>query len=843
MTDAPATPRSPEAERRWGHDVEEQFEKVWAKPTGLAYLSAVNNSVIGRRFIITAFLFFLAGGVLALLMRTQLIVPENDFLSPEVYNQLFTMHGTTMMFLFAVPIMEAFGVYLIPGMIGCRDLAFPRLSAYGYWCFLFGGILLFSGFLIGAAPDGGWFMYVPLTSKEFSPGMNQDFWLLGVTFVEIASIAGALELIVTILKLRAPGMSLDRMPIFAWYMLAVSFMIIIGFPPLVLGSILLEAERAFDLPFYDVARGGDPLLWQHLFWIFGHPEVYIIFLPAAGLVSAMLPSLARNRLVGYHFLVLAVVGTAFLSFGLWVHHMYATGISRMALSFFAGASLAVSIPSGIQVFAWIATLWTGRPKLQTPLLFIVGFIIIFVIGGLTGVMIAMFPFDWQVHDTYFVVAHFHYVLIGGMVFPLFAALTYYLPRATGRMLSETGGKVSFWLMFIGFNVTFLPMHLTGLVGMPRRVFTYPGSIGWDWLNFISTVGSYVFAAGVLVFIANFLWHLGRGKPAPINPWNSGTLDWAIEVPTPPYNLRSIPHVASPEPLWDQNGLLESIRDGQEYLATAPEGRRETLATSMIEGRPDHVVRLPHPTYLPLLAALATAVAFVGVLLAVYEAAAAGGAAFLAILGFWLWEAAPEATEKAVGNGLRLPIEAGGHRATGWLGAVLFVVVSSVIFTSLIYSFFYLWTSNDVWPPLGYRIALGVPEVAVGVLLAFALAGTYATDWSERIGHRSGVRLGLGFTIIAFGGLLAAEIIAYQTLPFDVSGHAYTALIGAFGLCHALHVALALGATIFALGAQLFAGVSPRRHLSRQIATLFSYYTIGQGGIVFIVIYYSANAFG
>src|SRR5690606_16021404 len=361
-------------------------------------------------------------------------------------------------------------------------------------------------------------MYAPLTTKAFSPGIEQDFWLLGVTFIEISSIGGALELIVSILKTRAPGMSLNRMPIFAWYMLAVSFMIVIGFPPLVLGSILLEVERAFGIPFYDVARGGDPLLWQHLFWIFGHPEVYIIFLPAAGIVSSMLPSLARSRLIGYHLIVLAAVGTAFLSFGLWVHHMYATGIPRIALSFFAGASLAVAIPSGIQVFAWIATLWSGRPVLTTPLLFVLGFVVIFVLGGLTGVMVAMVPFDLQAHDTYFVVAHFHYVLIGGMVFPLFAALTFYLPRATGKMLSESLGRLTFWLMFVGFNAAFLPMHLTGLLGMPRRVFTYPDGIGWNGLNMTSSFGAYAMAAGVLVFIVNVIWSARRGQDAGENPW-------------------------------------------------------------------------------------------------------------------------------------------------------------------------------------------------------------------------------------------------------------------------------------------------------------------------------------
>lgn len=843
MTESYAGSRSPGSETVVGMKAEKQFEAAWEPPKGFRSLSAVNNLIIGQRFLVTGFIFFLLGGIQALLMRTQLLVPENNFLSAELYNQIFTMHGTTMMFLFAVPIMEAFAVYIIPAMLGTRDLTFPRLSAYGYWCYLFGGILLYSSFLVSAAPDGGWFMYTPLSGKEFSPGINQDFWLLGVTFVEIASVSGAIELIVTILRARAPGMSLNRMPIFAWYMLAVSFMIIFGFPPLILASILLEAERAFDIPFYDVTRGGDPLLWQHLFWIFGHPEVYIIFLPAAGLVSAMLPSLVGSRLVGYHLLVLAVIGTAFLSFGLWVHHMYATGIPRLALSFFAGASMAVSIPSGIQVFAWIATIWNGRPVLHTPLLFVIGFILIFVIGGLSGVMVAMVPFDWQVHDTYFVVAHFHYVLIGGMVFPLFAAFYYYIPRSTGRMLSERLGKIHFWLMFAGFNVAFFPMHLTGLIGMPRRVYTYPAGIGWDTLNLISSFGSYLMGASILVFIFNFFWHLRRGVPAGDNPWRSEGLDWANISPVPSYNVRSIPEVTSRAPLWDQEGLHDRIQSAREYLPTAFEGKREILATSIGGAEPDHVIRLPHPTFVPLFAALATAAVFIGLLTSQYTASLIGVAAFIAILAWWLWDPLPEKDMKDVGKGLRLPIGAHDRRSVGWLGAVIFLFVDATIFASLIFSHFYMWTSASTWPPTGYQSAPGVPALVTCVLLAVALLAAALTYRSMKLGAHWFVAAGLIFSVLINGGLLYAVYEAYRELPFAVSSHVYASLVAALGTYHWLHVLLATGAALFALARSFFAGVTPAHSLPARIAILFSYYMVAQGGIVIALIYYGPGTSG
>lgn len=580
-------------------DLHERFFAFWHTPPGWRGASAVNHTAVGRRYLVTGLLFFLAGGLLAMAMRGQLATAAGIELDHETYHQLVTMHGTTMMFLFAVPILEGFAIYLIPKMIGARDLPFPRLSAFGYWCFLFGGLFLYSSFLLDAAPDGGWFMYLPLNSKEFSPGLGADFWLLGVTFIEVSALSAAIELIVAILKTRAPGMTLGRMPLFAWYIFVVALMILFGFPPLILASVLLEAQRAFGLVFFDVERGGDPLLWQHLFWLFGHPEVYIIFLPAAGIVTTVIETFTRRPLVGYAWVVTAIVATGFLSFGLWVHHMYTTGIPRLSLSFFSAASMAVAIPSGIQVFAWLATLWHGRPVMSVPLLYVFGFLFTFVLGGLTGVMVALVPFDAQVHDSHFVVGHLHYVLFGGMVFPLIAGLYYWLPLLTRGTTSDWVGRLGFWFIFAGFQITFLPMHLTGLAGMPRRVYTYPEGLGWEWLNLISSVGGFVLAVGIAIAGVDLYLRLRSGATTESNPWQAGTLEWALRLPVPPYNFISIPPVTGRYPLWEQPTLVAASERGEYFLGDPAAGRRETLGTRIGDASPEQVIRLPHPSWYPL----------------------------------------------------------------------------------------------------------------------------------------------------------------------------------------------------------------------------------------------------
>ncbi|HKI04351.1 MAG TPA: cytochrome c oxidase subunit I [Thermoanaerobaculia bacterium] len=580
------------------------LERTWKHGTGLwGWLTEVHHAAIGKRIIVTALIFFALGGIEALLIRIQLARPENRLLGPDLYNEVFTTHGTTMMFLFAVPMMLGLGLYLVPLMVGTRDVAFPRLNAFSYWLYLIGGLLLYTGFFLNTGPDAGWFSYVPLAGPEYSPGKRVDVWAQMITFTEISSLAMAINLIVTIFKQRAPGMSLNRIPIFVWAMLVTSFMVVFAMPAVMLSSTMLALDRLVDTHFFNQGQGGDPLMWQHLFWFFGHPEVYIIFLPATGIVSTLLPPFARREVFGYLALVLSLVATGFMGFGLWVHHMFATGLPQLGASFFTAASIMIAIPSGTQMFCWIATLWGGRLRFQTPLLYVLGFIFTFLIGGLTGVMLAAVPLDLQVHDTFFVVAHFHYVLIGGAVFPLLGGLFYWFPKMTGRMLSETWGKVSFWLVFLGFNLTFFPLHVLGFQGMPRRVYTYLPETGWGDLNLLATIGSGVLTLGVLAYVINMLSSLVAGPPAGNDPWASDTLEWSTTSPPPPYNFQHLPTVGGRSPLW-------LWRDDQPVVTGLRSDRREMLATNLLDAEPDHRDILPGPTIWPLILGLGVGTTFI-----------------------------------------------------------------------------------------------------------------------------------------------------------------------------------------------------------------------------------------
>lgn len=646
---------------------EQRLRAVWANPTGWRYWTSVNNYQIGLWYGSAAFAFMLFAGVLALLVRMQLAVPDNDFLSADFFNQAFTLHGTVMMFLFAVPIFEAAAIFLLPPMLGAREMPFPRLGAFSFWSFLLGGIFVCGSIFFNAAPSAGWFMYPPLaTDKEFS-GIGADIWLLGLSFIEVASIAAAVELIVGIMKCRAPGMRINLMPLFAWYLLIVAGMILFAFPPLIAGDLLFEMERMFDWPFFDAARGGDPLLWQHLFWIFGHPEVYIIFLPAIALMAMIVPTFSQRPIVGYSWIVLAAVGTGFLSFGLWVHHMFATGLPQISLAFFSAASEAVAIPTGVQIFVFIATMLAGRVIFSTPMLFGTGGLAIFVIGGLTGVMVALAPFDWQAHDTYFVVAHLHYVLIGGMLFPVVAGLYYYYPLIDAKKLSDRLGRLAFWLMFSGFNIAFFPMHLSGLRGMPRRVFTYPAEIGWDWLNLISTAGAFIFAAGVLVVVFDVLRPKHRQPRGEFNPWNAGTLEWVSE-PEENWGVRSIPIVRSRYPLWDQKDLARKVNEGRYYLPDAEEGWREGLVTSVLDAEPIQVLRVGGTSHVTIVSALSLGGAFIALTFHWWIATALAAIICFCAIIYWLWTGTgeiPEKPEKDVGLGLSLPLYASGSDSVGW----------------------------------------------------------------------------------------------------------------------------------------------------------------------------------
>ena len=577
---------------------------TWSAQPGLwGALSTVDHKVIGRRYIATAFVFLALGGMLSLLMRLQLAQPEARFIGPDRYNQIFTMHGSNMMFLFAVPVMQAMAVYLVPLMVGTRNIAFPRLNAFSYWIYLAGGLLLWIAFIVDTGPDVGWFAYVPLSGPQYGVGKRADIWAQMITFTEVSALAIAVEIVVTVFKQRAPGMSLDRIPLFVWSMLVTSFLVILAMPAIMIASTSLILDRLVGTHFFNPAEGGDVLLWQHLFWFFGHPEVYIIFLPAVGMVSTIVATFTGRPVVGYLAMVMALVATGILAFGLWVHHMFVAGLPRLGESFFTASSMAIAVPAGLQIFCWLATIWAGKPIFKTPFLFVIGFMVIFVIGGLTGVMVASVPFDTQVHDTYFVVAHFHYVLVGGAVFPLLGAIYYWFPKLTGKMMSETLGRWVFGLIFVGFNLTFFPMHILGLQGMPRRIYTYQPEMPWAGLNMFISLSAIALAAGFLLFFVDAIRSARSGAVAAANPWGASTLEWATASPPQPYNFARPPVVGSREPLWTEAAALP-------VAAGLRVDRRELLVTSVVEGIPEARESSVGNSIWPLWAALATTLTLV-----------------------------------------------------------------------------------------------------------------------------------------------------------------------------------------------------------------------------------------
>lgn len=812
----------------------EALRRVWAVPRGYRLVTAVNNQVIGVLYIGVAFLFFILAGILALIMRTQLAVPGNNLISQDFYNQIFTMHGTTMMFLFAVPVVEALGVMLLPQMLAARDLPFPRLSAFAIWAYIIGGLVFFSTILYDLAPKGGWFMYPPLTLKEYSPGNNADFWLLGIGFIEISAIAGAIEIVVGTLRTRPPGMSLVRMPIFAWAMLIFAAMIMIAFPAVILATMMLEIERSFGWPFFTAGKGGDPLLWQHLFWFFGHPEVYIIFLPAAGLVSMMVPTMAQHPLVGYRLIVVALIATGFFSFGLWVHHMFTTGIPSLSLSFFSAASMAVAVPSGIQVFSWIATIAAGKQRfrINTPSLFILGFLFIFTVGGVTGVMVALVPVDFQVHDTYFVVAHFHYVLIGGMVFPLFATFYYWIPMVSRNMLSERLGRWVFWLMFIGFNVSFFPMHITGLLGMPRRVWTYPEGLGWESLNMVSTVGAYVLAAGVALFVVDLF---RRFRPtfsdSVNNPWDAGTLEW---LPTDTYSTRSIPFITSREPLWDQPGLAREVEEGRHFLPGAPTGDRETIVTSAIDARPQYVIRMPGPGWMPLLAAVGMAGFFLLLTVKLVIPAILSGILMLVACLVWAWKLdhGPEIPSVDIGAGIRLPTYMAGPLSHAWWAMVVLIIVASSLYISYVFSYLYLWiVSPEIWPAAGD--GPGLPKAtwpvitALLVVVGASLMGAAGKWLLSPDGRELAFPLLLGLCAISFLAALMSEGLSHWQTGLRPTDSAYGAMVYMASFLNLQVIAACTILALYAIARYVTGKLDAERRVNFDNAALLYYYAAAQ----------------
>jgi cytochrome c oxidase subunit I len=522
-----------------------------------SWVATVDHKRLGLMYIVSALLFFVIAGIMATVIRLQLIVPNNHLVGPDTFNRLFTMHGTTMVFLVGMPMVAGFSNYLVPLMIGARDMAFPRMNAFGFWIFLFGALLLYYSYIgggglsgAGSAPDVGWFAYAPLTEGAFSRGSSTDFWALGVMVSGVGSLASAVNVIATALCMRCPGMTLSRMPMFVWVMLVDSWLIVVALPPLTAGQIMLMFDRHLHANFFDTQAGGSAVLWQHIFWIFGHPEVYILIFPAFAILSEVIPVFSRKPLFGRAAMVGAVIAIGFISLGVWAHHMFAVGMTSWANTFFAASTMLVGVPTGIKIFNWTATMYGGKLRLDTPLLFCCAFLLQFLVAGLTGVMLGVAPFDWQLHDSYFVVAHFHFTLVLGLVFGLFAGMYYWYPKAFGRMYNERHGRWHFWLFCIGANMTFIPLHFAGFLGMPRRIYTYAPGRGWEFWNLLATIGVFFQAAGVLVFIWTMVRSAFVGEPAGDDPWDAWTLEWATSSPPPEYNFEKLPVVRSSRPLWD-----------------------------------------------------------------------------------------------------------------------------------------------------------------------------------------------------------------------------------------------------------------------------------------------------
>lgn len=786
--------------------IHDELNVIWGNPRGWRALTIVNHTTIAIRYMITGGMFFLLGGLLAMIMRTQLALPGQKIINPELYNQLFTMHGTVMMFLFAVPVMEGMALYLVPKMIGARDLIFPRISAFGYFCYLFGGLILLSSLVLGIAPDTGWFMYTPLTNNVFSPGSNVDFWLMGITFIEISAVGAGIELFVSIVRARTANMALQHMPLYCWYILVMSLMIVFGFPPLILGSILLELERAMGMPFFDVSRGGDPILWQHLFWLFGHPEVYIIFLPAAGIISTVIPVFAQRAMVGYRWIVLSVIVTGFISFSLWVHHMFTVGIPKLAQAFFSVASMLVAIPTGIQLFAWIATLMAGRPVFRLPMLWVFGFLVVFVAGGLTGVMLALVPFDWQVHDTHFVVAHLHYVVVGGVFFPMMAGLYYWLPHFSGRMPSDKLGAWGFWLTFTGFNLTFLIMHWTGLLGMPRRIYTYDSGLGWDLPNLISSIGSFIMAAGIATTLFDFILHFRFGHPAPVNPWNADTLEWATSTPPNPYNFISLPDCPSRHPLWEHPDLPQTIAEGRHALSVTNHGRRETLGTDPVTGKVREVIHLPGNTWLPFFCALVLGVVCIALISRSYMIAGLAALLCFILLIRWSWENGvhPAAAPDAKIMPQDPPLHSRTFDGPGLWGMGTTLLADGSLYMSLLFGWFYLWTAAPHWkiPAIPLMIT---SSLFINGLFLLAATGLFIY-LIRRIRAREIKRLQSTLWVISFLGLIHATFLFWilWSAPLSPLTTAHDAVITVLLIYQLIHSSLATIMTIL-LAARVIVG--------------------------------------
>lgn len=814
-----------------------RLTELWRnKPGIIGWLSAVDHKSIGSRYIFTGLVFFVLAGIAALLMRTQLIKPENTFLNADQYNRLFTVHGLTMMFLFAVPIMLGVGIYFVPLMVGARDVPFPKANAFGYYIYMFAGAILWLSLILGAAPDGGWFAYTPLSEVRYTPSYGMDIYQQLINGTEVAALIAASELIILIFKFRAPGMSLNRIPMFVWAMLVTSFMVEFAMPSVMIATNLLGFDRSINTNFFNPNLGGDPLMWQHLFWFFGHPEVYIIFIPGLGMVSEILGTFTRRAVVGYSLLVISLVTIGVFSFGLWVHHMFTTGLPSMGLSLFTVASMVISVPSGIQIFSGLATLWHGKLNLKTPLLYVLGFMFVFVIGGISGVMIASVPFDMQAQDSYFVVAHLHYVLIGGAVFPLLGAIYYWFPKMTGKMMDDRLGQWNFWLTIIGFNVAFFPMHLTGLYGMPRRMYTYLPGLGWDTLNFISTIGSYIIGVGVLLFAINVIKSLLRGEQAPDNPWGGGTLEWATTSPPQPYNFANLPVVESRYPVWDAPAAVDN------YVFEESLDRRETLDTTTLDAVPEMRVHLPGNTIVPFIAAVIFSLWLLSQMFKIYWVTIFSFA-FLAALVPWFWPRRHEWSMKwvkaAPPGALQISTVAESKtKPPVYYGTFLMILIETVEVLGLIACYFYLRSGTNDWPPSDMpRPQLLLPIIGTILLIASAIP-SYLDDIAVKKNDQRGLRIYILLQMVLVAGYVAALSWHLRLLNFKWDANAYASIYWILILSGVIFAALMIFESLYVLVLAYRGFYNPERHWGIEVDGLSTYFTIGQWILIFLVVYIS-----
>ncbi|MEW9584883.1 cytochrome c oxidase subunit I [Paraburkholderia sp. DGU8] len=797
--------REPEVgEAPEGSAAERRLRDLWeSEPGWRGWLSTVDHKQIGLRYIVTAFCFLLLGGVEALIMRLQLAGPNESLLTPDQYNQLFTMHGVTMIFLYALPVLSGFSNYLWPLMLGSRDMAFPRLNALSYWVFLFAGLFLYASFPLGEAPNAGWFNYVPFASLEYNRGPNIDVYALGMVLLGISTTVGAANFVVTLFRMRADGMSINRLPIIVWGTLTASFANLFAVPSVSLAFFLLWMDRNVGTHFFDVSSDGRPMLWQHLFWMFAHPWVYVIVLPAMGIVSDALPTFCRRPLVAYAAVAVATVATMLIGFEVWIHHMFATGLPALALAIFGAASMLISVPSAVAVFAWIATIWLGRPVFKTPFLYFAGFVLMFVIGGVSGVMTAAVPLDWQLNETYFVVAHLHYVLLGINVFPVLGGITYWFPKFTGRLMNERFGKLTFWVVLIGFNVGFFPMHISGLLGMPRRVYTYPEGMGWDLSNLVTTIGSFVFGIGVLMFVANALICARRGARASANPWDAPGLEWSMPSPPPPYNFAVLPVIASRHPLWEDR--LDGSQRSKLKTGYLLHRGRETLGVSPLSGSADVILKMPEDSYTPFLLGLFGALLFVGLLAHSPAFVLAMTAACAASIIVWLWprrslaqrEPPPPSARPSLATqnaDATLPVGSAGEHSGGWWGVLTLVATEACLFGYLIFTYLYLEAQTHLlWPPEG------MPKVGIGALnTGFLLLSSVFVWLAERLLRKSHKLASIGSMLIAIAlGIvfLLVQMKEWRDHPYGLTAHLYSSLYFTITGFHMAHVVVGLVALV------------------------------------------------